>query len=228
MIPPAKSELKINWNYKTLWVQLQENVEYKGKNVTMLEFDWQGIWTYRKLVRFMLWLENGNTSSIAFASDLEFIDWTIGFDMLSTVSKNGIPGARWFAGIAFRASNDFWEYESFYLRPSNGRIDNPIKKGHATQYISYPKYEFDTFRKIAPEKYESSADIWLDEWTHIKIKVDWKNAKFYVNSILVLEVDDLKLGADKKGLVWFWIWIWTKAYFANLKVTAQEIEKVVF
>lgn len=60
----------------------------------------------------------------------------------SPTAKSTAP--RGFVGVAFRvnldASKDAPKYECFYLRPTNGRADDQVRRNHSTQYISYPAF----------------------------------------------------------------------------------------
>ena len=63
----------------------------------------------------------------------------------------GAPGdVRGFVGVAFRVSNDASKYECFYLRPTNGRADDQLRRNHSAQYISFPDYEWNQLRTEAP------------------------------------------------------------------------------
>src|SRR6185503_14976984 len=50
-------------------------------------------------------------------------------------------GARGFIGIAFRMQDGKYEY--IYLRPTNGRADDQIRRNHSTQYCAWPDFDFD-------------------------------------------------------------------------------------
>lgn len=78
---------------------------------------------------------------------------------ISTIMENAHPAARGFIGITFRASADNSKYETFYLRPTNGRADDQVRRNHTLQYMAIPGYDFDRLRKEAPEKYVSYADM---------------------------------------------------------------------
>ncbi len=133
----------------------------------------------------------------------------------------GAPGdARGFVGVAFRVSNDASKYECFYLRPTNGRADDQLRRNHSVQYISFPDYEWNRLRTEAPGQYESYADLLPGEWTKIEIEVSGVKARLYVNGAPqpVLVVNDLKLG-DSKGALALWIGVGTEAHFANLRVS---------
>lgn len=128
--------------------------------------------------------------------------------------------ARGFVGIAFRVNADATRYECFYLRPTNGRADDQLRRNHSVQYISFPDHEWSKLRKETPGKYESYADLVPGEWTKVKIEVDGEKARLYVNGSAqpVLIVNDLKLG-DSQGAVALWVGIGTEAHFANLRIS---------
>jgi hypothetical protein len=70
---------------------------------------------------------------------------------------NAGPAARGFIGIAFRVQGNRFEY--IYLRPTNGRADDQIRRNHTTQYAAHTEFDFDRLRKESPEKYESYVDL---------------------------------------------------------------------
>jgi hypothetical protein len=133
----------------------------------------------------------------------------------------GAPGdARGFVGVAFRVSHDTSKYECFYLRPTNGRADDQLRRNHSAQYISFPDYEWNRLRTEAAGQYESYVDLVPGEWTKIKVEVSGVKARLYVNGAPqpVLVVNDLKLGDNTGGLA-LWIGVGTEAYFANLRLS---------
>jgi hypothetical protein len=128
------------------------------------------------------------------------------------------PAARGFIGIAFRVRGDRYEY--IYLRPTNGRADDQVRRNHSTQYGSHPEFEFDRLRKESPEKYESYVDLEAGAWTKYRIVVEGTKARLFVNGAAqpCLIVNDIKLG-DSEGAVALWVGPGTEGYFANLKIT---------
>jgi hypothetical protein len=135
----------------------------------------------------------------------------------------GAPGlARGFIGVSFRIDADNAGFETIYIRPSNGRSEDQVRRNHATQYFSFPDYKYDRFRAESPEKYESYADMGLDEWISIKIEVEEERARLFLNDAVhpVLLVNDLKHGAAKSGAVGLWVETGTEGFFKNLKITA--------
>ena len=151
----------------------------------------------------------------------DFKDGTITVDVLSKLLPDAPASARGFIGVAFRINNDNSNFECIYIRPTNGRADDQIRRNHSTQYVSYPNYAFDVLRKESPEKYESYADMGLNEWIRIKIVVKGMQAKLYLNNNKqpTLIVNDLKLGADQSGGIGLFVDVGTDGYFADVKIS---------
>jgi len=153
-----------------------------------------------------------------------FHNGTIEVKMLSRLLPDAPDFARGFIGIAFRINEDDTQFESFYVRPTNGRIDDPIRKNRGVQYFSYPKYTFDYFRNLGITDFEGPADIGLDEWISLKAVIHGAKGSFYLNDNEepVLVVDNMKHGADARGAIGFFVDIGTEAFFKDLKITATD------
>lgn len=154
---------------------------------------------------------------------LTFSNGVIEVKVLSRLLKTAPDYARGFIGIAFHINDSNTKYESIYLRPANGRANDQVRRNHSIQYYSYPDYKFDTLRKIAPEKYESYADMALNQWITLRIEVKDSTAKLFLNNNMQpsLIVNDLKLGAGTSGGIGLWSEVGTEAYFTDLKITKQ-------
>jgi hypothetical protein len=128
--------------------------------------------------------------------------------------------ARGFVGIAFHVANEGDKFECFYLRPTNGRADDQVRRNHSSQYISHPDFPWEKLRKEFPEKYESYVDLVPGEWTKVRIEVSGTKAKLYVHgaSQPTLIVNDLKLG-ESSGAIGLWVGPGTVAHFSNLQVS---------
>ena len=152
--------------------------------------------------------------------NLAFHNGTIELKVSGKPRAGAVADARGFVGIAFRVSGDASKYECFYIRPTNGRADNQLRRNHSTQYMSFPEYEWSRLRKEAPGQYESYVDLVPGVWTPIKVEVSGSKAQLYVggSSQPVLIVNDLKLG-DTSGSVALWIGQGTEAYFCDLRVS---------
>jgi len=140
--------------------------------------------------------------------------------MAGLPAKGAAEGARGFIGVAFRLRDGRFEY--IYLRPTNGRADDQVRRNHSTQYSSFPDFDFARSRKEAPEKYESYVDLEPGVWTRVRITVQGTAARLYVHGAPqpVLIVNDLKLG-DSSGDVALWIGPGTEGYFAGLSVKPE-------
>lgn len=135
---------------------------------------------------------------------------------------SGIAG---FIGIFFRVSKSDSSFESIYVRPKVGRINNQLFRNHTVQYFSYPHYKFDTLRKMAPFRYEGSAPVALNEWIKMRIEVNGESAEMFINDAKYSTfVVDKFLGANKKGGIGLYVDIGTIGYFKNLKVTKKALK----
>jgi hypothetical protein len=146
---------------------------------------------------------------------------TIEVKVLSRLLKNAPDWARGFIGLTFRINDENSKFESIYIRPTNGRADNQIRRNHSIQYFAYPDFKFERLRKEAPELYESYADMGLNEWINLKIELKGAKAKLFLNNSKypVLIVNDLKLGENAVGGIGLWVGNWTEGFFKDLKVT---------
>jgi hypothetical protein len=153
-------------------------------------------------------------------ADSNFQNGSIEAEIAGEPAAGAGEGARGFVGIAFRVAPDMSKFECFYLRPTNGRAEDQVRRNHSVQYISFPDFPWQRLRKEFPEKYESYADLVPGEWTKVKIEVNGQKARLYVHGAAqpVLIVNDLKLGEGRGG-IGLWIGPGTVAHFANVRVT---------
>jgi len=182
--------------------------------------------TYRGRSALQL-LERDITSdeqSIAILQGSTFKDGVIETEIAGAPRADASEGMRGFIGIAFRVQPRASQFECFYLRPTNGRAEDQLRRNHAAQYISHPDYPWYKLREENPGVYESYTDLVPGEWTRIKIVVTGIRAQLYVNGAEqpCLLVNDLKLGKTK-GLIGLWIGAGTEAYFSEPSVTPSQI-----
>ena len=192
-----------------------------GKNVSIAQTNFKG----RSAVQVIANAGAENATSYAVIKDATFRDGTIEVDLAGQPEAGAFAGARGFIGIAFRVQND-GRYEYIYLRPTNGRADDQVRRNHSTQYSSYPDFGFDRSRQQAPEKYESYVDLQPGVWTKYKIEVDGRKARLYVNAAEqpCLIVNDMKL-EPREGGVALWVGPGTEGYFSNLKITKNHLPR---
>ncbi len=97
-------------------------------------------------------------------NNLGFTNGAIEVKVLSRLLPDAPDFSRGFIGIAFRINDDNSKFESIYIRPTNGRVDDQVRRNHSIQYFAYPDYKFQRLRKESPEMYESYSDMGLNEW----------------------------------------------------------------
>ena len=154
---------------------------------------------------------------------IDFKNGIIEVKVLSRLLKNAPAGARGFIGVAFHIDSLNSKFESIYLRPTNGRAEDQLRRNHSIQYFSFPDYKFDRLRKEAEGVYESYADMGLNEWITMRIEVKGKQAKLFLNNNKQpsLIVNDLKLGDNISGAIGLWVDIGTEGYFSDLKIRKE-------
>lgn len=165
-------------------------------------------------------IEAFDEPTYAKVSESTFKNGTIEVKVLSRLLPDAPEFARGFIGITFRIDGNDEHFESLYIRPTNGRNESQLRRNRSTQYFSYPDFKFDRSRAESPGEYESYADMGLDEWIDLKIKVEDEHAELYVNNSKypVLVVNDLKLGPDAEGAVALWVEEGTEGFFKDLKI----------
>ena len=108
-----------------------------GTNVSIAQTMFKG----RSAIQVIAKPESPNASSYAVVKDMVFRDGTIEVDVAGQPVAGAPGGARGFIGIAFRIQGD-GSYEYIYLRPTNGRADDQVRRNHSTQYSSHPNFDF--------------------------------------------------------------------------------------
>ena len=188
-----------------------------GKGVSVALKTFKG----RRAIQLIAAADAANGESYAVIKDSSFRDGTIEVDLAGQPAAGAGEGARGFIGIAFRLQAN-GRYEYIYLRPTNGRADDQVRRNHSTQYSAHPDFDFARSRKEAPEKYESYVDLEPGVWTNYRIEVEGTQARLYVHGGAqpALVVNDLK-HEPRAGQVALWVGPGTEGYFSNLKITAK-------
>jgi hypothetical protein len=167
--------------------------------------------------------EKGSGEALAVLKNVRFHNGTIDLEVSGAPAKNAPASARGFIGVAFHSQDGGTRFENFYIRPTNGRAEDQLRRNHTTQYESRPDWPWDRLRQETPGMYESYADIVAGEWTHLRIVVQGKNASLFVGNAAqpCLLVHDLKLG-DTEGAVALWAGPGTEGYFAQLNISSAK------
>lgn len=160
-----------------------------------------------------------NLEELVVIDGTDFTDGIIEAEISGAVRADAGEGARGFVGIAFRVQQDLATYDAFYLRPTNGRAEDQLRRNHSAQYISHPEWTWSRLRTETPGQYESYVDLVPGEWTKIRIEVSGTKAKLFVhgNRQPTLIVD-LK-SAVARGAIALWIDSGTLAHFRDLRIT---------
>lgn len=169
-------------------------------------------------------LEQNDANTFVNVKGIDFHNGTISVDVCGKLLPDAPAHARGFIGIVFRASEDTSEFESFYIRPTNGKdCTDPVRKSHGCQYFSFPGYTFSYFRDFGIDGCEAPVDeIALGEWTNIRAEIYGDTGVFYVNDRQKLKVDHLKHGANAHGTVGLYVDIGTDGFFRNLSVECKD------
>jgi hypothetical protein len=167
--------------------------------------------------------EEGRDDRMAILANTSFRDGTLEAQVAGEPGPGAFEGARGFVGLAFRVAPDASKFECFYLRPTNGRTDDQVRRNHSVQYISSPEFPWSRLRKEFPEKYESYTDLVPGQWTKVRVEVNGEKARLFVNGAEQpsLVVNDLKLGGNAAGVIGLWIGPGTVAHFASLTVASR-------
>ncbi len=151
---------------------------------------------------------------IAWVKNISFSEGTIEFDVKG---KDVLQQS--FVGMAFHGINDS-SFEAVYFRPFNFQATEEIRKSHSVQYIFMPKYDWSYLRETYPGKYENRLHqpVQPADWFHVKIIVDNKNIKAFVNGDSSPSLEVQSLSDNKPGKIGFWVGNNSDGGFSNLVI----------
>ena len=203
-----------------LSLALDKATQVEARNVTLREVEYGGGPALE--VRRSVAGAAPDIDTFAFVPGLDFHNGIIELEVAGSPLPDAPPGARGFVGVVFRIQTNDGSFgcEGIYLRPTNGRADDQVRRNHATQYFSYPGYDFARLRREAPAQYESYVDLVAGDWTAMRVEVSGATAKLFVGAAPqpVLIVNDLKRGADGHGSVGLYVDNGTDGHFRHLRV----------
>jgi hypothetical protein len=159
----------------------------------------------------------------------DFENGTIEVKMYSQIQNpSPYPPAAGFIGLYYRIKDDDSAFESIYLRPKVGRINNQMARNHAVQYFAYPDFKFQTLRdKFPAGSYEGSAPVMLNEWITMRLEINGETAEMFINNMKYSSfIVNKMLGTSKKGSVGLYVDIATIGYFKDLKVIKKAVRVI--
>lgn len=160
----------------------------------------------------------GANEGVAWLPDITFSQGTIEVDM-----RGQDVLQRSFLGLVFHGSSER-NYDAIYFRPFNFRSADSVRRIHAVQYISLPKYDWPVLRKEFPNRYEKGIEPAPDpnEWFHARIVVTNETIQVFVNDIVQPSLTVKKLSDRNEGAIGLWVGATSGGDFANLKITRNE------
>jgi hypothetical protein len=152
----------------------------------------------------------------------DFKDGTIEIDVAGAPRADAPSDSRGFVGISFRTGPHGEWSEVIYLRPTNGRAEDQVRRNRSVQYVSDPEFPWHRLRLETPGVYESYVDLEAGTWTRMRIVVDGTTARLFVNgaSQPSLVVSDLKRG-HVEGRIALWAHVETEAYFSDVRIARK-------
>ena len=171
-------------------------------------------------------VKDGDRTSLHFsAREGDGAAWLNGVSFANGVIELDIKGRdvlqQSFLGVAFHGLNDS-TLDVIYFRPFNFRAADPVRRIHAVQYVSVPKYDWELLRETRNGQYEKAVDPApkADEWFHAKIVVNYPQVSVYVNGSDKPSLSIKKLSDIKTGKLGLWVGNTSDGDFANLSVTS--------
>jgi hypothetical protein len=87
---------------------------------------------------------------LAILKSTDFKNWNIKTEATCSPTRGTNSCNRGFIGLAFRVQDHGSRGEYFYLRPTNGRADDQLRRNHSVQYESAPDFSWKRLRTETP------------------------------------------------------------------------------
>jgi hypothetical protein len=130
---------------------------------------------------------------------------------------------RSYLGIAFHRKDDA-AYEAVFLRPFNFRIDNPVRRQHAVQYMVLPEFGWLKLREQFPEEFENPVDqsVAPADWVPLRVVVSEAKVQIYAGTAKSPTLEVRKLGSLDRGMIGLWVGTNSDGDFSNLRITPAK------
>ena len=91
-----------------------------------------------------------DSTLLAMVEGAGLAEGSITLSVAGALEPDAPPDARAFVGVAFHVQERGARYQAMYLRPTNGRADDQLRRNHATQYQAMPEYPWHRLRSEQP------------------------------------------------------------------------------
>jgi hypothetical protein len=158
-------------------------------------------------------LSEGEGMGVVWLDGYDFADGVIEVDILGR--SQPVQGS--FVGVAFRVV-DAQTHDAVYFRPFNFRADDAVRHSHAVQYVSHPRWSWQTLRSEHPGEYERPVvpEPDGDEWFHARIVVERPSVSVFVNGASAPCLVVKELSDRARGSLGLWVGEGSGGQFANL------------
>ncbi len=87
-----------------------------------------------------------------------------------------------FVGLAFRVA-DAGTFEVVWLRPFNFRSPDPVRRGRAVQFASYPDHPWQRLREERPGAFEAALDPSPapGAWVHLHVELRGRDVRVFID-----------------------------------------------
>ena len=164
-------------------------------------------------------INEGEGMGVVWLDAYDFADGVIEIDMLGR--SQPVQGS--FLGVSFHVA-DAQTHEAVYFRPFNFRAADPVRHRHAVQYVSHPRWPWQTLRSEHPDDYEKAVlpEPDGDEWFHVRVVVERLSVTVFVNGATTPCLSVKELGGGARGSIGLWVGEGSGGHFANLRVARTK------
>lgn len=162
-------------------------------------------------------LSADNGAGVAWINNASFSNGTIEADLRGKDIRQ-----RSFIGIAFHGASKE-DCEVIYFRPFNFHAKDSLASMHMVQYVQDTLYGWERLREEHPGVYENrlAAPPAPNDWFHVKIDVQGKAIKVYVNNEKSPCLQVTSLGTRTSGKLGLWVGNNAEGDFGNLVVAPR-------
>jgi hypothetical protein len=152
----------------------------------------------------------------AYVAGLDLAEGTIEFE-----ARGRAADGTSFVGVIFHGV-DGVTYDGVYFRAFNFGHANPVKRGHAVQYIAMPEWPWHRLRRERPEEFEHPVrpEPKPEEWFRARVVVAGGRVRVFVNDAPEPSLEVPQLSARGRGRVG--VWVTGFGEIANLKITPSR------